>query len=120
MSDKPIILPFTLEHYRQVAGAENPTAACLNIATGPAFSLVVDGRLFMAGGLRVRGIAQAWALLTDEARAHPKLVLEEARPALEQIMSEHGVYRVYAEATADTPAFFTHMGFHQQDNLWVR
>jgi hypothetical protein len=120
LSEQPIITPFTLEHWRELAGAENPNAACLSIATGPAFTLVVDGQLLMAGGLRTAGIAQAWAVLSDEGRARPKAILENARPALQQLMSDKGVYRVYAEATIDKPAFFEHMGFHQQNNLWVR
>jgi hypothetical protein len=112
--------PFTMEHYIALCGVDNLNAGIVNLTTGPAFALVDGGHVLAIGGVRVQGIGQAWTALSDEGRSKPKAILRTARAVLHEAIVQERLYRIYAEATVDAPAWFKHLGFHQQDNLFVR
>jgi hypothetical protein len=115
------IEPFTIDHYRQMTDdLSGLTAACLNQISGPAFTLSDGGQILAIGGIRVQGIGQAWALLGPGAEKRAKTVLRAAREAISHSMTTERLYRVYAEASVDRPAWFKHLGFVQQQNLYVR
>jgi len=114
-----IVEPFILDHYREMGG-DNLNAAILNQVSGPAFTLREHGRILAIGGIRVAGIGQAWAFLTEQAKRNPKAFLRAARATMTECMATERLYRIYTEATVDKPTFFKHLGFAQQDNLWVR
>jgi len=115
-----VVVPFTLDHHRALLGEENINAGIINQISGPAFALVEDGVVLAAGGVRVAGIGQAWAILGPDAAHKTKSVVQAARSVLDEAIVGEKLYRVYAEATVDKPAWFKHMGFHQQNNLFVR
>lgn len=119
MSDL-IVEPYTVDHFRALFGAEPDGTACLNAVSGPGFALIEDGQVLAVGGVRIQGIGQAWAYLGDAAKVMRKTVLLTARAVIQQAMVDEKLYRVYAEATVDKPAWFKHLGFHRQDNLFVR
>ena len=113
--------PYTVDHYRQLFGAEPDGTACLNAATGPGFALIDGGHILALGGVRVQGIGQAWAYLGDDAKAMRKSVLLTARAVIQRAMVDEKLYRVYAEATVDPQLpWFKHLGFVQSDRLFVR
>jgi len=115
------IEPFTIDHYRAMMGDENLSAACLNLVSGPAFALTEGGIVLAIGGIRVQGIGQAWALLAPgAAEKRAKTVLRTARTVIDQSIAQERLYRVYAEATVDKPAWFKHLGFVQSEKLYVR
>ena len=115
------IEPFTIDHYRAMGGdPAHLNAAIVSQISGPAYAMI-EGKVVLAiGGVRVQGIGQAWAMLSPEARKHPKDVLRAARQVIAESMAAERLYRVYAEATVDAPAWFEHLGFIRQDNLFVR
>ncbi len=114
-----ILRPFLLDHYRAIGG-DNLNAAIVNRVTGPAFTLF-DGREILGmGGIRVQGIGQAWILLMPGAERRAKTILRYSRAAIEEAMAREKVYRLYAEASVEKPAWFKHLGFVQQNNLYVR
>lgn len=115
-----VIEPYTVDHYRLLTGKEPDGMACLNQIAGPAWAVVKGGKVLGAGGIRTQGIGQAWALLGPEAEHRTLTVLKAARAIMERCIVSERLYRVYAEATVDKPAWFEHLGFHQQDNLFVR
>jgi hypothetical protein len=113
--------PYTLDHYREMTGEqENLGMAALNQISGPGFALIDGGQVIAVGGVRVQGIGQAWALLSPTILKQRKALLRTARDVVEQCIAHEKLYRVYAEASVDKPAFYKHLGFKQQDNLWVR
>ena len=118
MSDL-IVEPFVLDHYRAMGG-DNINAAILGQISGPAFTLMDGGQILAIGGVRVLGIGQAWALLAPGGEKRAKTILRTARAVIERSMASEKLYRVYAEASVDKPAWFKHLGFHTQDNIYVR
>lgn len=116
------IEPYTLDHYRAMTGEkENLGMACLNQIAGPGFMLFDDsGQPIALGGVRVQGIGQAWCLLSPAILKRRKTLLRTAQEVLTECINHEKLYRVYAEASVDTAAFYEHLGFKQQNNLWVR
>lgn len=111
---------FILDHYRAIAGDEHLAAACLSQVSGPAFTLIEGGQILAIGGVRVQGIGQAWFMMGPDGTAHTKSVLRAVRAGIEQSIKQEKLYRLYAEVTVDKPAFLKHLGFHQQNNIFVR
>jgi len=114
------IEPFIIDDYRAIAGEENLSAAIVNAISGPAFTLSDGGQILAIGGVRVQGIGQAWAMLAPGAEHRAKTIIKTARAVIEESMRQEKLYRLYAEATVDKPAWFKHLGFHQQNNIYVR
>lgn len=116
-----IVESFTVDHYRAMTDdLSGLSAACLNQISGPAFTLIDGGQILAIGGIRVQGIGQAWAMMAPEAAKRTKTVIRTARAVIEESMVKERLYRVYAEATVDKPAWFKHLGFVQSHNLFVR
>lgn len=120
---------YTLDHYRAMTGEkENLGMASLNQVAGPGFALIDGGKVIAIGGVRVQGVGQAWALLSpavlgdDDGKfdRKNKVLMTTARSVLEECIRNEHLYRIYAEASVDKPAFYEHLGFQLQNNLWVR
>lgn len=120
MSKDIVIEPYTVDHYRLLTGKEPDGSACLNQIAGPAYAVLAGGQVLAIGGIRTQGIGQAWALLGPAAMGRTLTIIKAARAVLERCIVSERLYRVYAEATVDKPAWFDHLGFHQQNNLFVR
>jgi hypothetical protein len=120
-----IVEPFTIDHYRALAGEKATqaglNAACLNQISGPAFTLMDDGKVLAIGGIQVQGIGQAWAMLSEEARPRDvvEAVIPAARAAIERAMAQEKLFRVFAWASVDAPGWFKRLGFVPQQ-LFVR
>lgn len=115
-----IVEPFIIDHYRALMGDENLNAAIVNVLSGPGFTLIDGGQILAIGGVRVQGIGQAWAMLAPGAEHRAKTIIKTARAVIEESMKREKLYRLYAEASVDKPAWFKHLGFKQQNNLFVR
>ena len=111
---------FTLDHHRKMFGDEKTSTGIINLVSGPGFALVDGDVLLAIGGVRCEGVGAAWAHLSPEGMHKPKAVLETARAVMADCISTQKLYRIYAEATVDKPAWFKHLGFAQQPNLYVR
>jgi len=112
--------PYTVDHFRELAGVQPDGTACLNAVAGPAFALLEGSTVVAIGGVRVQGIGQAWAMLGPDSKGHSKTILRTAREVMAHSIAQEHLYRVYAEATVDKPAWFKHLGFIQQGNILVR
>lgn len=121
---KTKIEPFNYQHYIALCGVDNVNAAIVSQMTGRAFTLMTDERkphILAMGGIRNDGIGQAWAKFDEKAlKDFPKLILETAKGVIEAAIRTENLYKVYAEATVDKPAWFEHLGFHKQNNIWIR
>lgn len=117
-----IVEAFSMEHYKALFGNENPNCGIVNLTTGPAFALIDRGAVLAIGGVRVTGIGQAWAYLSEEAKQkrNVKSVLRTAKAVIHESITAEKLYRIYAEATVDKPAWFKHLGFEPMNNVFVR
>lgn len=105
---------------KENADVERLNSAIINQISGPAFTLIEDGKILGCGGLRVAGVAQAWAYFsTDALKDKPKTILKESRAAVNEMIAENRIYRVYADPDADD-SWFEHLGFVKQEKVFVR
>ena len=99
-------------------------AAIVSQVTGPAFTLMTDERkpqILACGGVRCLGVGEAWAVFNqDFLKESPLLVLRTAREVLRKSIEDERLYRVYATATVDKPAWFKKLGFVRAENIFVR
>ena len=96
-------------------------AAIISQIAGPAFTLMTDdGKVLGCGGLRIKGVAQAWAYFSQDAlKVHAKSILRETNATMDKMIAENRIFKTYADPEAgDT--WFEHIGFVKQEGVFVR
>jgi hypothetical protein len=105
---------------KENADVERLNGAIINQISGPAFTLVEDGKILGCGGIRTAGIGQAWAYFSRDAlKDKPRTILQESRAAMNEMIAENRIYRVYADPEAGDD-WFKHLGFVKQEKVFVR
>lgn len=100
----------------------NKANANLNMVSGPAKSIYLDGKLVSCGGIRVDGIDEAWVCYHPEALKHLGDVLRHSRDIIEEMGREKSLWRLWAEISKDDKehkTFMEHMKFNQVQ-AWCR
>jgi hypothetical protein len=103
------------------ADLEHGNAAIISQMSGPAFTLMTDkDELLGCGGLRIRGVAQAWGYFSKDALEHKKLsILCQSRRMMNKMIAENRIFKTYADPEAGE-VWFKHMGFVKQESVFVR
>lgn len=94
----------------------------MNIISGSAYSLFDDGRLFTVGGIRYKGIGEAWMITPPQVRDEKKLsLLKEVRANFVRDRDRHNLWRIFAEKTIPG-SFLEHLEFRPQPDgyVWTR
>jgi hypothetical protein len=95
---------------------ESIETARQNQVMGPAYSYFLDNKFVGCGGVRIRGVAEAWAKYTPEAMEHLSGVLLHSRTVLDQIIRDQKLWRIWAEMNVDDDrhrTFLKHMNFRE-------
>jgi hypothetical protein len=128
------LIPFKAEHLqaatlreddgglRKIGGADWAKCLAANEADGPAWTVLVDGILVGAGGIRIfwPGVGEAWAVFPAGMERFAREILSTSRRQLWTAIRDHGLWRVQATARADFPGaqnFLEHLGFQIEANL---
>lgn len=91
--------------------------ANFNQTSGPAYSLFLDNKLVACGGVRI-GVGEAWFITNDENREkHPKSILRASREALDWMIREHRLWRLWAKCER-SERFFEHLNFTKGKEEW--
>lgn len=96
----------------------------LNQMAGTAFTLMTDDKseaVLACGGVRSAGIGQMWASFDPDAlKDFPKLILRTSKDVINECIIRENIYKLYADASVNKPAWFKHLGFRLCDNVYVR
>ena len=92
-----------------------------NIVTGMAETFREDGKIVGVGGIRHIGIAEAWFITPPAIRSKPLKLLRQVRKSFEQIRTDEGLWRIFAESKI-SENFLKHLGFVKDDgiHIWTR
>jgi hypothetical protein len=96
--------------------------AAVNISTGTAQSFFEDGRLVGVGGIRFRGIGEAWLITPPYIRDHrAKSLFREARRVFKKNRDELNLWRIFATSRI-SKTFLRHLGFKRSPRTfcWMR
>lgn len=110
------LVPCTEQHVRQV----DPTVRVEDIFmhTGPALSLVDNGKVLVCGGLRL-GVAEAWMMPTRDFALHDtRTMLRTSRELLQELYAGAGVWEVFA-VKKGADRLLEHLGFLPINNTMV-
>lgn len=86
--------------------------------SGPCYSLFIDGKLVASGGIRF-GVGEAWFIMGKDRDASPnftsekKVIIKSCRQKIEDMMREHGLWKLYAEPEM-SKVFIKALGFKAQ------
>jgi hypothetical protein len=111
---------FTYRDLVELAGPEKAAVGMVNQMSGPAFTLRDGQQILAVGGVRITGIGEAWAMLSEAGLRKPKTVLKTARSVLEGAMIAERLICVYADPSVDKPAWFEHLGFTYKQGIYAR
>ena len=114
------IKPFLPADAAIILGDRNCTEdANYNHATGPGFTLLKDNRPIASAGIRIYGVGELWAILSDEAKDKNILsFMKKFRKQLEDTKRAEKIAKLYAESTV-SDIFIEHFGLTKRDNIFV-
>jgi hypothetical protein len=104
---------------------ESPEVAAnarLNQLSGPAKSIFLDKELLCCGGIRIKGIGEAWSIYSPEALDDIRFVLSKSKKEIDRMGREHSLWRLWAEVTINDEKhkkFMRHMNFTEMP-AWCR
>ncbi len=113
-------IEFTAADELIITGNRNGVeSANLNQISGPSFTLI-DDKPIACGGFRIHGVAEAWFVMSKEAREkHLKAVIRACKEKLEQMQRDEKIFQMYARSDI-SDNFLQHLGFEKKDNIFVR
>ena len=94
----------------------------INILTGQALSYLENGKLMCVGGIRSKGVGEAWMITPASIRAERGLELfNDTKEHYKQMRDSQGFWRVFAENSI-SKVFLERLGFekHPEGFLWTR
>lgn len=89
-----------------------------NIVTGTAQTFREDGRIVGVGGIRYKGIGEAWCISPPALRDQPLRLLRQVRKSFEQIRDDKELWRVFAESKL-SETFLRHLGFVKNEGIHI-
>lgn len=113
-------IPFHPEDMLRILGnnPQNAADARLNQISGPARSFFLDGKLVGCGGVRIKGVGEAWACYKPEAFEHIWDVFNQSKALMEQVIRDKQLWRLWAEMTVSDDRhkiFLKRMGFNSTE-----
>lgn len=103
---------------------DEPTVAAnarLNLLSGPAVTVHLDNELAACGGVRIKGIGEAWAQYSPKALEDINF-LHESQKQIDRMCREHEIWRLWSEVSVDDEkhkSFLRHMNFTEM-SAWCR
>lgn len=101
--------------FRILGNLDDINSVRLNMVSGPGYSAFHNGELLGCGGIRQRGIGEAWAIYTEKAKEHKKELLKQSRIWLDRMMRDERIWRVWSETPKieANQNFLKHLGFRE-------
>lgn len=113
------IVKYSVEDAYQILGnLDEINMGRLNQISGPAYSAYHNGELLGCGGIRTKGIGEAWAMFTEEAKKNKRDLLKHCRIWIDQMMRDERIWRVWSESPEAKPKnqnFLKKMGFRKTE-----
>ncbi len=116
MKDKITFEKFTVSDACQILGSNDEIdVARINLTTGPAYSAWLNNELVACGGVRVRGVGEAWALYSPKALEKKLSLLRHSRAWLDRIIRDEALWRVWSESprAKANKNFLEHLGLRK-------
>jgi hypothetical protein len=96
--------------------------ANVTIATGTAQSFFGEGRLVGVGGIRYKGIGEAWMITPPQVRENMSLsLLRQTRETFIKNRDDHNLWYIFATSKI-SETFLKHLGFEKLPDafFWMR
>jgi len=91
-----------------------------NLAAGPGWTILKDGKPIAAGGIRVHGVGTAWFMMSEEAKKkHLKSVIRIVKAKFDEMHRGQELCEVYAEVGASRN-LLEHLGFEKRGDIYLR
>lgn len=103
---------------------EDPVVAAnarTNLLSGPAVTVYLDNKLAACGGIRIRGVGEAWAKYSPEALKDINF-LHESQKQIDRMCRENSIWRLWSEVSINDEkhkSFLRHMNFTEVP-AWCR